>query len=267
MPVITTNGIRLYYEVHGQGEPLVLIMGLGGDNRHFNYQARHLSRYYQVILFDNRGAGRSDAPAGDYTTVLMMEDLAGLLRELAILKAHILGFSLGSYIAQEFALRYPDRVRSLMLAASSTKAPPRAVYMQKLLAELVRRSLSLEDIIKLSIPWFFHERLFADTNRLKFMLDMANLNAGKMSAQGYLGQVAASVKHDTTQRIHQLKMPVLLLAGANDAVVSPEDTQALKKLIPHAEMVVFKEAGHSIYFEAADEFNKAVLAFLNKHCL
>ena len=114
MPTVRVGDINMYYEIHGKGEPLLLIMGLGSDLTSWIFQIPEFSKKYRVIAFDNRGVGRSDAPDVPYSTAMMADDTTGLLDALGIERAHILGLSMGGFIAQELALKYPQRVKSLI---------------------------------------------------------------------------------------------------------------------------------------------------------
>ena len=118
MPTVKVNGINLYYEVSGQGHPLILIMGLRRNISWWYRQMPELSRHFTVIAFDNRGAGRSDKPVMEYSIGLFADDTAGLMNALDIKNAHVLGISMGGYIAQELAIRHPEMVRSLVLVNS-----------------------------------------------------------------------------------------------------------------------------------------------------
>src|SRR5205809_7891619 len=121
MPKVTVNGIRMFYEETGGGEPLILIMGFGGDHLAWAFQVRALAEHYRVVTFDNRGAGQSDAPEPPYTIRTMADDTAGLIAALGIERAHVVGVSMGGMIAQELALAYPGRVRSLHLGCTTAR--------------------------------------------------------------------------------------------------------------------------------------------------
>src|SRR2546427_3279997 len=130
MPKVRVNGIGLNYVEAGSGDPLLLIMGFGGDHQAWAFQTPVFAQRYRVIAFDNRGAGQSDVPDVPYTTRMMAEDAIGLLDALRIERAHVLGVSMGGMIAQELALAHPQRVRSLQLHCTLA---PRDAYMQALI--------------------------------------------------------------------------------------------------------------------------------------
>ena len=130
MPQIKVGDINMYYEVHGEGIPLVLIHGLGADTNAWMFQMPELATKYKVVIFDNRGVGQTDTPDIPYSAQMMADDTADLMDALNIAEAHILGYSLGGFIAQELAIKYPQKVRSLILATSSACMPLRTKLIE-----------------------------------------------------------------------------------------------------------------------------------------
>jgi pimeloyl-ACP methyl ester carboxylesterase len=123
MPTVHVNGVKLYYETYGQGEALLLIAGIGYGTWLWAKQIPELSKYFSVIAFDNRGVGRSDKPDIEYTISLLASDAYELLRALNVERAHILGISLGGFIAQQLALDHPEIVNKLILCSTSFGGP------------------------------------------------------------------------------------------------------------------------------------------------
>ena len=158
MPHLNANGIRIYYEIHGKGDPLVLIMGLRRNVEWWYCQIPLLSKHFKVIAFDNRGAGRSDKPKMDYSIRLFADDTAALMEALKIKKANVLSISMGGYIAQELAINYPDKIRSLILGCTSCGGE-RAVVMsqeRKKKFEAVE-GLTPEEILKNNMDIYFSD--------------------------------------------------------------------------------------------------------------
>ena len=127
MPTAKINGINIYYEVHGAGDPLLLIMGLGANATAWEAQIPALNREYKVIAFDNRGSGRSDKPTVMYSMRQMADDAVLLLDQLGVAAAHVFGMSMGGMIAQELTLQHPARVKSLVLGATMAGRAGRGV--------------------------------------------------------------------------------------------------------------------------------------------
>ncbi|MCK4963645.1 MAG: alpha/beta fold hydrolase, partial [Dehalococcoidia bacterium] len=147
MPTTKVGDINMYYEVHGEGEPLLLIMGLGSDLTSWIFQIPEFSKKYQVIAFDNRGVGRTDAPDVPYSTAMMADDTTGLLDALGIEKAHVLGLSMGGFIAQELAVKYPQRVKSLVLAATAAGPYSWATHVLGIRIRLAQEGVKQETLI------------------------------------------------------------------------------------------------------------------------
>lgn len=265
MPYATVNGINLYYETHGYGQPLLMIMGLGSDCRHYSLQLQEFSKNYQVIIFDNRGVGRSDAPDGEYTISMMAKDALELINFLNICNAHILGFSLGGYIAQQIAIDSPQHVKSLILANTALYSYPRSKHIQDAFAAALKQGMPHVHHISLLMPWLFSANFFSHPERVSFFIQMANAYSNAAQPlSGYLGQVAAANTHNSCGKLGKLNMPVLLLAASDDLIAPPSRLEEIKQEITHAELVVLKDVGHCCYIENPTAFNKAVLHFLNR---
>ncbi|SRR5579883_309282 len=259
MPTARCNGINLYYESVGSGYPVILIQGLGGDGASWALQRDALMSSFQVVTFDNRGVGRSDKPAGPYTTALMAEDVAALLDHLGIAQAFLMGASMGGMIAQEFALRWPERVRGLNLICSYSEVDPYCVRwfdVQRYLAE----NAGKEFRIRQSSLWLFHPRFFEQQPEQIAQTEQSLIdNAQPLEA--YLGQWEACVQHNTTARLGRLQMPVLICVGRDDIITHVDMSRRLHALIPHSRLEVLEECGHGLLWEKPDEINRLAMDF------
>jgi len=158
MPQADVNGIKVYYEIHGKGDPLVLIMGLRRNAEWWYCQIPALSEHFKVIAFDNRGAGRSEKPRMDYSIRLFADDTAGLLEALKIKSAHVLGISMGGYIAQELAINYPDKVRCLILGCTSCGGERAVLMSQERMKEFEAvEGLTPEEILRKNMDLYFSD--------------------------------------------------------------------------------------------------------------
>jgi pimeloyl-ACP methyl ester carboxylesterase len=275
MSTAQVNGIELHYEEHGSGEPLLLIMGLAADSLAWMFQLPAFSEHYRTIVFDNRGVGRSSKPAGPYTVEQMAEDAAGLLDHLRIDRAHVLGVSMGGMIAQELALRRPERVRSLVLACTYAK-PDEGVERQ------LESSLALfggtrgadgeiqVDVSKLDPMMFFQHLLPSVFNAHFIMAELPKLMqvfAGALqfgfSMDAILAQVAATQTHDAADRLAKIAVPTLVLTGDADLLIPPQNSDLIASKIPGAKLVKIPGGSHGFNFETPELFNKAVLDFLS----
>jgi len=265
MPTLRANGIQIYYELHGAGEPLLLIMGLGANATAWWMQIPEFSRHYQVIAFDNRGAGRSEKPNEPYTIMQMADDADALLEELGIQSAHVFGMSLGGMIAQELALRHPERVRSLVLGGTTCggprAVPPPPSTMQHFISVA---TMPIEQAVENGMRLLYSDA-FLEANRewlVKRALEYAHLMPPPYALQR---QVMATLSFNTYDRLHEIHVPSLVITGAEDRIVPAPNSRILAERIPDARLIEFERAGHGFLVERGQETNRAVLEFLEPH--
>lgn len=257
---VKVNGVALHYEITGRGEPLILIEGLGTATWLWWKQVPELSRYFRVIAYDLRGAGWSDKPDEPYSIPMFADDLTGLMNALRIKQAHVLGISLGGYVAQEFALRYPQRVKRLVLCSTGPGGPGAIAPSAEIITALstpVAGENDLRDRIALALAPGYAAAHPEDLEKmLAWRLD------NPQPAYAYRRQLLSAVGWTSDGRLGQITMPTLVLAGSEDRVVPSANADILAAGIPHAEKVILQGAGHLINVEKPDEFNKEVIQFL-----
>lgn len=242
MPTLTCNGVTLAYEVRGEGPDVLLISGLGYGGWMWKWLAAELAPHHRVITFDNRGLGGSERPPGPYTTRLMADDAAGLLEGLGVRAAHVVGLSLGGMIAQELALAWPERLRSLVLA--STVGGPNAIPITATALEVMRNrqgdplALIRRGLAVSCAPGFAERR----PERMAEIV--AERLACTVTPGGYSAQLAAGAGHDVEARLGVLRVPTLCLTGDSDFVVPMENAAALARRIPGARYEVLPGLGH-----------------------
>lgn len=268
MPAEKVGDLNIYYETHGKGEPLLLIMGYGANSRWWKPQIPVFSQEYQVIAFDNRGVGQSDKPDIPYTIEMMEEDTVGLLETLGIDAAHVFGVSMGGLIAQEFALRHPDKVISLILACT-TPGGRNAVMLNEEAMTFVfdqerRQKLTLEEQAREWPPLLFTQE-FIDKNAELMDRFIASILKYPTPAHGYQRQGEAMMRFNAYDRLPEIKAPTLVMAGTADRIIPVENSRIIASRIPGAELVIFENMGHGFLGEAVEEANKAVLDFLKQH--
>lgn len=253
----------MYYEVHGQGQPLLLICGLGNDLSSWALQVPEFAKRYRVICFDNRGSGRTDAPDMPYSIRMMAGDTAGLMDALGIAKARVVGVSMGGYIAEELAMTYPGRVSALVLATTSV-----GPYMLKIsiLQEWARHALagmSPMTFFQITLPFMFNDRCFEDPGVVE--MAVATIAAHSPTPPHILArQMTACAEHDARDRISRITAPTLVLAGKEDTFVPFSLSQELAASIPGARLRVLEGGGHGFGASLATRFNQAVLEFLDQ---
>lgn len=257
---VKVNGVALHYEITGRGEPLILIEGLGTATWLWWKQVPELSRHFRVVAFDLRGSGWSDKPDEPYSIPMFADDLAGLMDTLRIKQAHVLGISLGGYVAQEFALRYPQKVKRLILCSTGTNGPHATPPSPDVILALMTPVAGQGDLrsrIALSL---------SVGHAVAHPEDIEQMIAWRLDnpqpAYAYNRQLMSAVGWTSEGRLGEISMPTLIMAGSEDRVVPPQNADVLAAGIPHAEKVILQGAGHLINVEKPDEFNKEVIQFL-----
>ena len=219
---------------------------------------------FRITVFDNRGAGRSDAPDEPYTTRLMADDTAALLDAIGVSRAHVVGTSLGGMIAQSCAAHHPAKVDRLVLACSRIKAGP----VRQLMAPITRSLLKHDDEIDrvqrvlLTMPWAMTAAFTSDDEKVLAALEGAKADPSPMKLHAYLRQHDASAAHDASEHVGRISAPTLVLVGAEDVLTPVWASRALAAAIPGAELRVLPRGGHGFFMEYAADVNAALLEFL-----
>lgn len=282
---VKVNGIDIYYEIHGSGEPLLMIEGLGYSAWMWYKQIPAFSERYQVIVFDNRGAGNTDKPDTEYSIEIMADDASGLLRTLGIGRAHVLGVSLGGFIAQELALRHPDLVKSLVLVSTNSgeENPLRrnsrpwngflklwgflpGMYEMSGKAGVpsgIEYGLTKEERIRYGLslaftPEYFKEHPDEIERIVRWRLD------NPQPGYAWTRQMMAGIKFDSTARAGDINAPSIVINGTEDRIVTPESAFVLAERIPDSRFVPIEGSGHLLFIERSEEFNEIVLGFLDE---
>ncbi|HVO27432.1 MAG TPA: alpha/beta hydrolase [Candidatus Margulisiibacteriota bacterium] len=274
MSIAKVDTVELYYEEHGRGEPLLLIMGLAADSMAWMFQVPEFSKHYRTIVFDNRGVGRSSKPAGPYTISRMADDTAGLLDVLGIPRAHVVGVSMGGMIAQELVLRHPRLVRGLVLACTYPEPDAEIERQRQFSVQELGGQISAGGDIQIDLkafdPMAFFQQLlplafnqeFIEKELPKIMPLFAGALQYGFSMEAILGQVAAVMSHKATDRLQHITAPTLVITGDADRLVPPANSEILATHIPGARLVKVPGGSHGFNFETPDVFNREVLDFL-----
>jgi pimeloyl-ACP methyl ester carboxylesterase len=252
----------MYYEVHGNGESLVLIQGLSLDSSAWANQISAFSQKYRVIVFDNRGVGQSESPKISYSTEMMADDTVELLKFLNIKNAHILGFSMGGAIAQQIALKYPEIVKSLILVTTAARFPAKAQYLTKLWLKMSEEKVPVETRLQEICLWVFTDDFFVDEARVTAAVDLGLNHPHPQTTQGFAGQIAALLQHDTRDNLDRISAPTLVLIGKDEIFIPLNFSEELAANIPNAELVISEKGGHNYWMEFPEIFNRAVMQFL-----
>ncbi len=261
------NGIELYYETHGKGEPLVLISGFMMNCLAWAPILPLLAEHYQVIAFDNRGVGQTDAPDEPYSLEQMAEDTLALLHHLKIDRAHVLGFSMGSVIAQILAASSPQSVDKLVLAGTADKRNPRIAYQLNLMGELFEAGLHFHQIMALQLPYLFSESFFSDQLRVDEMKRTLRSEPYPPTPNSYWRQYASLKQFESSALLPKIAAPTLVLGFEEDLATPPAEGEQVAKQISNAQFELLPKTGHCGFTEAPDSFCKIILEFLNTRAI
>lgn len=255
--------MKIFYESRGAGEPLILIPGFASGAWNWFRQTEELSENFQVITFDPRGVSRSKISDDEAVSLsAIAADIVTILDDLKIEKANILGASFGGFVAQEFAIAFPDRLDKLILACTSFGGANHvAPDMEILLAFVSTSDLNQsERIRKFMVPAFTSEFYAANREMVEYVCRLREENF--VPENVYMQQLAAATSFDAEKRLSSIKAECLILTGDKDLVVPPQNSVNLARAIPHATLKIIKDGSHMFFIERAAEFNRIVSEFL-----
>ena len=264
MPTERINGIEINYQIDGEGpETVLLINGLADDLATWTVQVPALlNAGYRVVRFDNRGVGATSKPAGPYSADQLADDARGLVDALGLGKVHLMGVSMGGMVAQRYALKYPDSLRSLTLACTYAAPGPFCSRMFAMWADAAQ-VMGVPFVMRDVTLWAFTLDFFrARGDELaEFETAMRYID---QSVPAYLAQLAVIQNHDATAELGTLKVPTLVLAGEQDILIPTALSHDLHGLIPGSRWATVP-GGHACLWEHPDAFNAAFIHFLNEH--
>jgi pimeloyl-ACP methyl ester carboxylesterase len=261
----SADGTAIYYETWGRGEPLLLVSGLATDLRIWACQRLVFGRRFRCIAVDNRGSGRSGKPDGPYTLEQMAADAVAVLDAEGAGRAHVVGHSMGSSIAQVLAVLHPDRVRTLTLAGAACRHEP---WRLELLArwQEIARNHGVHAWARKAFPYLLGPRTAWTFGLFINLLWPIIL---QQPVHAFDGQIQALLSAPECERLRlaEIAVPTLILAGTKDILTTPGDAAEIAGLIPDSRVVALRGAGHGLMLEAAPDFNAAVLDFLRDAAL
>ena len=261
MSFVENQGAKIYWDELGQGTPVLLIMGLGYTSVMWHRTRPALAQRYRTVAFDNRGVGLSDVPPGPYSIATMASDAAAVLDAAGITRAHVFGVSMGGMIAQEFALQYPARTRSLILGCTAAGGPSAVRAESKVIDVLMARGMTPEQARDAILPYIYD----AATPRDKIDEDIKVRQPWLPTPAGYIAQLQAILAWESYSRIAQITAPTLVIHGKSDALVPPGNGELIAKRIPGARLVLLEHASHLFSTDQPEEANRQILEFLLSH--
>src|SRR5215471_8872615 len=261
MPFTTNDGAKIYWDEKGQGEPLLLIMGLGYPSLAWYRTRPVLAKSFRTIGLDNRGVGKSEMPPGPYPIPLMASDAASVLDAAGEESAHVFGLSMGGMIAQEFALQYPQRVRSLILGCTASGGPHAvradAEAVQMLMA---RGSMTREEAAEAALPFIYDP----GTPRRLIEEDMEIRRPWFPHPQAYNAQLQGILAWEAYSRLGNIAAPTLVIHGESDRLVPAGNGKLIAERIPGAKLVMIPHASHLFLTDQTDAAHRFLLQFLEE---
>jgi pimeloyl-ACP methyl ester carboxylesterase len=264
MSFVENQGTKIYWDEQGQGQPVLLIMGLGYTSAMWHRTRPALSQHFRTIAFDNRGVGLSGVPPGPYSIATMASDAAAVLDAAGVSRAHVFGVSMGGMIAQEFALLYPARTRSLILGCTAAGGPS-AVRAESKVADVLmaRGGMTPEQAREAILPYIYD----AATPREKIDEDIGVRQPWLPTPAGYMAQLLAILAWESYSRIAQIAAPTLVIHGESDALVPPGNGELIAGRIPGAKLVLLKHASHLFLTDQNEAAHQEILEFLLSHAV
>ncbi len=266
MPTVHANDIDIYYEVQGEGEPLVLIPYLAADQACYAFQVAEYAKHYTCFTVDLRGAGLTSKPEGSYSTELLADDVAAFMQAAGVDRAHVAGLSLGAATGMWLAARHPGRVTSLSLHSAWPSTDP---YLRVVVEgwRIMAQALdSVTDmVIKGILPWCLTPELYAA--RPDYVDSLADFVRSRPMppVDAFLRQSEAVLSHDASAVLGAIAAPTLITFGRHDQVTSTRFADALTTGIADSELTVFEDCSHAPIYENVEAFNERTLAFLGRH--
>ncbi|HAT8179280.1 TPA: alpha/beta fold hydrolase [Legionella pneumophila] len=261
MATVKINGVDIYYELYGQGKPLVLIAGYCCDHTFWNAMLPELSEEFQVLIFDNRGIGQTKDNGELFTLEAQADDIMAFLDQLGFRYPSILGQSMGGTIAQLIAKNYGKKIDKLIILNSVAKFNTRANRAMESLLNLRKENISFDLLIEAGIPWFFSSEYLAEPKNIATFKENLKNNPYPQSIQDQERQFRTIPPFDSRGWLHEIEVPTLVIAAEEDILTLPAESQQLAKGIPKAQYIKIP-GGHSSPLEQPTIVNQAILKFL-----
>lgn len=266
MPVARVNNIDLYYEIHGDGDPLILIAGLASDSQSWQFVINTYSKHFKTIIFDNRGVGRSDTPPPPYSIDDMTEDVVGLMDILDIQAAHVVGHSMGGYIAQNLAIKHPNRILKLVLESTAPVSSVRNNELFRNLYDSLKAGMDMELWLQQFLFWLLSPKSVMDKKFFQSIITYTLDYPYPQPLEGFLGQINAIENFNASKLLSKIAAESLIVIGEEDILIKPKEAELLYQGITRATYPVYIErAAHSVHTEEPKAFSNAVLGFLYKY--
>ena len=263
MPYAEVNGIKMYYEIHGEGFPLVLIQGFTRNLHNWDALVDKLKKEFKLILLDNRGSGRTQHPSPPYSIKMMAQDISELLSKLDIQKAYIVGHSMGGAIAQQLCIDYPQLVEKVIICSSFPKVPYTSLMQIDTILDMAKAEIPEEFIYRTVLPWLYSSTCLQNEKIQEHIIQKMINDPNQQQVEGFLGQAEALKSFDSAQDLSKIECPSLILTGEVDLYAPIGLSQEMKDKIKKAQLRVYPQQGHMIIEEIPDAIASDIVDFLS----
>lgn len=261
MPILKTTEADIYYEVHGEGPPLLLIAGMASDSKSWQFILEEMRKHHTLILFDNRGCGRT-VYQGKFTLLTIADDAVNLLDFLGYDKVDAVGHSMGGMILQEMALKYPERLKKIVFASSSPQLSDKAKSILDELSDLWAQGIDMADWFRIMFRNIFTKRALDNKKFMDAAIIFALAYPYPQSQQGFNDQVFAISAFDKRDLISKIMHNTLIMSGKEDILIPAEESKALCRIGGQSEFILVEGAAHSIHAENPTTFSELLKKFL-----
>lgn len=262
MPFTQANGISTYFQISGEGPPLFLLCGFGQNYLSWEGIMPFLTPHFQVIQFDLRGAGQTEAPNESYSIEMMAQDVVGLMEALGIEHAHFMGESMGAAILLQLCIDHPHRVNKSVLCAPFAHFPPTSQHTLRTQLDLFAAGVPFLKLLELNLSWLFSDWFLSDPRQVARYLKQVASNPYPQTQEGRLGQADALLSFDVRPHLETIPHPLLLLIGEHDLAIPPYISHVVAKHTRNNAVHVLKEGGHLFPYESPEQTAKHAVAFL-----
>lgn len=262
MPIAKLKNIEMYYEIHGQGNPLVLIAGYTCDHTFWVSILEMLSKYFQVLIFDNRAIGQTKDTNVPLNIEMFAEDTMSLIQYLGIDQPIIIGQSMGGAIAQAIAMKYPEKIKKLIILNSVAKFNFITLMALENILTLRKTNISIDLLTDITLPWIFSGEYLNIPEHINNIKTATKKNIYPQSLSDEQRQFDALKKFDSTEWVNNIKIPTLVMAGENDLITPISECQNLAKFIKNSKFETIP-GGHASPIEQPARLNESILNFIN----
>ena len=264
MPDTAVNGVELYYEIHGEGEPLVLVAGLASDSQSWQPVTEELSRHFRVITFDNRGVGRTKPQHVEGGIQQIADDCIALIKYLGLSSVNMLGHSMGGFVALDCAIRYPEYVSNLILAGTSAFISERNNALFHDWVSYLESGMKAERWFRNMFYWIFSKQFFDDNEVLDNALRMAVEYPYPQSTLAFKNQVDMMKAYNCAEKLARVKSKTIVICGKDDLLIPPEESVRVLQAIPGVDFSFIEGAAHAMHMEKPKEFIETIQQFLTR---